>query len=47
MTVSLILNNRPVPRAQLETLPNLPPNFAVVYPWTAAAGRSSRPGTER
>ncbi|ALO09377.1 hypothetical protein AQF52_3783 [Streptomyces venezuelae] len=32
MTVSLILNNRPVPRAQLETLPNLPPNFAVVYP---------------
>ncbi|MFI2368479.1 hypothetical protein [Streptomyces sp. NPDC018833] len=32
MTVSLILNNRPVQRAQLGTLPNLPPNFAVVYP---------------
>ncbi|MFE7509809.1 hypothetical protein ACFU8I_01000 [Streptomyces sp. NPDC057540] len=32
MSVSLILNNRPVPRAQLGTLPGLPPNFAVVYP---------------
>ncbi|MFD9607256.1 hypothetical protein [Streptomyces sp. NPDC059970] len=32
MTVSLILNNRPVSRGQLATLPNLPPNFAVVYP---------------
>ncbi|MEU0405968.1 hypothetical protein ABZ318_38370, partial [Streptomyces sp. NPDC006197] len=32
MPVSLILNNRPVARAQLATLPNLPPNFAVVYP---------------
>ncbi|MFJ4124898.1 hypothetical protein OG336_04200 [[Kitasatospora] papulosa] len=32
MTVSLILNNRPVPRAQLDALPGLPPNFAVVYP---------------
>jgi uncharacterized protein YegL len=32
VTVSLILNNQPVPRAQLATLPGLPPNFAVVYP---------------
>ncbi|WP_086825231.1 hypothetical protein [Streptomyces sp. NRRL B-24572] len=32
MSVSLILNNRPVRRAELATLPNLPPNFAVVYP---------------
>ncbi|MFC9944883.1 vWA domain-containing protein [Streptomyces pratensis] len=32
MSVSLILNNRPVPRAQLADLPGLPPNFAVVYP---------------
>ncbi|WP_019887064.1 vWA domain-containing protein [Streptomyces purpureus] len=31
MTLSLILNNRPVPRGQLGSLTNLPPNFAVVY----------------
>ncbi|MEU8708878.1 hypothetical protein [Streptomyces sp. NPDC048565] len=31
MSVSLILNNKPVPRSQLATLPGLPPNFAVVY----------------
>ncbi|WP_069171872.1 vWA domain-containing protein [Streptomyces griseus] len=32
MTVPLILNNRPLARAELASLPNLPPNFAVVYP---------------
>ncbi|MFD6276228.1 hypothetical protein ACFWFI_11760 [Streptomyces sp. NPDC060209] len=31
MSVSLILNNQPVRRSQLATLPGLPPNFAVVY----------------
>ncbi|MEK8143909.1 hypothetical protein NKH18_24100 [Streptomyces sp. M10(2022)] len=32
MSVPLILNNRPVHRGRLDTLPSLPPNFAVVYP---------------
>ncbi|MFB7915273.1 hypothetical protein [Streptomyces sp. NPDC056061] len=31
MTVPLILNNRPITRGELDSLPNLPPNFAVVY----------------
>lgn len=32
MTVSLILNSRPMQRSQLDTLAGLPPNFAIVYP---------------
>ncbi|MFI1397458.1 hypothetical protein [Streptomyces sp. NPDC020681] len=32
MTVSLILNERPIPRSQVGELPNLPPSVAIVYP---------------
>ncbi|MFC4608991.1 hypothetical protein ACFO9E_14370 [Streptomyces maoxianensis] len=32
MTVSLILNDRPIPRSQVGALPNLPPSVAIVYP---------------
>lgn len=32
VSLSLILNDRPLLRAKIGTLPNLPPHFAVVYP---------------
>jgi uncharacterized protein YegL len=37
VTVSLILNDRPIPRSQVGALPNLPPSVAIVYPVEGAS----------